>query len=63
MSLTEERKKAEKNKDDLKAARTAINNKLVELGGTASTSFNDVPEKTTELANTITATNKTYIDS
>ena len=63
MSLTDERKKAEKNKDDLKAARVAINNKLVELGGTASTSFNDVPEKTTELANTITATNKTYIDS
>ena len=63
MSLTDERKKAEKNKDDLKAARVAINNKLVELGGSASTSFNDVPEKTTELANTITATNKTYIDN
>lgn len=63
MSLTDERKKAEKNKDDLKAARVAINNKLVELGGAASTSFNDIPEKTTELANTITATNKTYIDS
>ena len=63
MSLTDERKKIEKNKNDLKAARTAINNKLVELGGTASASFNDVPEKTTELANTITATNKTYIDN
>ena len=63
MSLTDERKKIEKNKNDLKAARTAINNKLVELGGTASTSFNDIPEKTTELANTITATNKTYIDN
>ena len=63
MSLTDERKKAEKNKDDLKAARAAINNKLIELGGTASTSFNDIPEKTTELANTITATNKEYIDS
>ena len=63
MSLTDERKKIEKNKNDLKAARTAINNKLVELGGVASTSFNDVPEKTTELANTITATNKEYIDN
>lgn len=63
MSLTDERKKIEKNKEDLKAARTAINNKLVELGGTASASFNDIPEKTTELANTITATNKEYIDS
>lgn len=63
MSLTDERKELEKNKDDLKAARVAINNKLVELGGTASTSFSDIPTKTTELANTITATNKTYIDS
>ena len=63
MSLTDERKKIEKNKNDLKAARTAINNKLVELGGTASTSFNDIPEKTAELANTITATNKEYIDN
>ena len=63
MSLTDERKELEKNKDNLKAARVAINNKLVELGGAASTSFNDVPEKTTELANTITATNKTYIDN
>lgn len=63
MSLTDERKKIEKNKNDLKAARAAINNKLVELGGSASTSFNDIPEKTTELADVITATNKTYIDS
>lgn len=63
MSLTDERKELEKNKDNLKAARTAINNKLVELGGVASTSFNDVPEKTTELAKAITATNKAYIDS
>lgn len=63
MSLTDERKELEKNKESLKAARTAINNKLVELGGTASASFNDIPEKTTELANTITATNKEYIDS
>ena len=63
MSLTDERKELEKNKDDLKAARQSINNKLVELGGTASTNFNDVPSKTTELVNTITATNKTYIDS
>lgn len=62
MSLTDERKELEKNKDNLKAARTAINNKLIELGGTASTNFNDIPEKTTELANTITATNKEYID-
>ena len=63
MSLTDERKELEKNKESLKAARTAINNKFIELGGAASTSFNDVPEKTTELANTITATNKTYIDN
>lgn len=63
MSLTDERKELEKNKDNLKAARTAINNKFIELGGAASTSFNDVPEKTTELANTITATNKEYIDN
>lgn len=63
MSLTDERKKLEKNKDNLKAARTSINNKFVELGGSASTSFNNIPEKTTELANTITATNKAYIDS
>ena len=63
MSLIDERKELEKNKESLKAARTAINNKFIELGGAASTSFNDVPEKTTELANTITATNKTYIDS
>ena len=63
MSITDERKELEKNKDNLKAARTAINNKLVELGGAASTSFNDIPEKTTELANTITATNKEYIDN
>ena len=55
MSLTDERKELEKNKESLKAARTAINNKFIELGGTASTSFNDVPEKTAELANTITA--------
>lgn len=63
MSLTDERKELEKNKESLKAARTAINNKFIELGGAASTSFNDVPEKTTELANTITATNKEYIDN
>ena len=63
MSLTDERKKIEKNKNDLKSVRQSINNKLVELGGSASTSFNDIPEKTTELANTITATNKEYIDN
>ncbi len=63
MSLTDERKELEKNKDNLKAARTAINNKFIELGGTASTSFNDVPEKTAELAKAITDTNKTYIDN
>ena len=63
MSLTDERKELEKNKESLKAARTAINNKFIELGGAASTSFNDVPEKTAELAKAITATNKAYIDS
>ena len=63
MSLKTETAKAKENKDNMKKVKTATDSTLVELGGEASTSLNDVPNKIRSLGTNLVNTSKEYTDS
>lgn len=63
MSLKTETAKAKENKDNMKKVKAATDSTLVELGGEASTSLNDVPNKIRSLGTNLVNTSKEYTDS
>lgn len=63
MSLETEIKKAKTNKDNMKKAKADTDSALTELGGEASTSLNDVPNKVRALGTTLLDQSKSYTDT
>lgn len=63
MSLKTETAKAKENKDNMKKVKATTDSTLVELGGEASTSLNDVPNKIRSLGTNLVNTSKEYTDS
>lgn len=63
MSLKTETAKVKENKDNMKKVKAATDSTLVELGGEASTSLNDVPNKIRSLGTNLVNTSKEYTDS
>lgn len=62
MSLETEIKKAKTNKDNMKKAKTDTDSVLTELGGEASTSLSDVPNKIRSLGTTLLDQSKSHTD-
>lgn len=63
MSLKTEINKAKENKDNVKKVKSDTDATLVELGGEATTSLNDIPNKIRALATNLIEKSKEYIDS
>lgn len=63
MSLETEIKKAKTNKDNMKKAKADTDSALTELGGEASTSLNDVPNKIRSLGTTLLDQSKEYTNT
>lgn len=63
MSLETEIKKAKTNKDNMKKAKADTDSALTELGGEASTSLNDVPNKIRSLGTTFLDQSKEYTNT
>lgn len=63
MSLETEIKKAKTNKDNMKKAKADTDSALTELGGEASTSLSDVPNKIRALGTTLLDQSKSYTDT
>ena len=63
MSLETEIKKAKTNKDNIKKAKADTDSALTELGGEASTSLNDVPNKIRSLGTTLLDQSKEYTNT
>lgn len=62
MSLETETAKAKENKDNIKKVKTDTDNTLVELGGEASSSLSDIPNKIRALATNLVDKAKEYVD-
>ena len=63
MSLETEIKKAKANKDNIKKTKTDTDSVLIELGGEASTSLSDVPNKIRSLGTTLLDQSKEYTNT
>lgn len=62
MSLKTETAKAKENKDNIKKVKTDTDSVLTELGGEASTSLSDIPNKIRALATNLVDKAKEYVD-
>ena len=62
MSLVTETAKAKENKDNIKKVKTDTDSVLTELGGEASSSLSDIPNKIRALATNLVDKAKEYVD-